>query len=588
VGGNNAVLLCAVALAGIAGFGSLGAGMDTAIGHDANGKSARVSMPAHRGTAAPAMVVSTEAGICVGPCEWVKDNVIDRAVGAGEAVFETATGVDVDVDSGLVAFGIDLLAEQVNKRVLSPFVDGLAGEGCNGFNLSCALGRAADIVAPDEFLGPTVDFLFEQSSIFASHVADRLGDMDELFDFAGSALDRVGLGPLGSVLERLERGLGFLEEKLGEYAAFSDEWSGRCTMDLGIDIAEQQTPPPNRSGGTRYTTFNQANGRSPCFRKGSMRTRQAEYLSQFESDVLAFQEVDFHNQRSGGVNTALEVIRKMHPAFNAFLDEERYVEVGPGGTCPPVAADRACMQHLADGSTIYRTTDGSLVFGPASEKPNIGDSSDVNFSALGTSPFGNATFIAEDHQLTDAYTVNFAPPDFPEGSKPIWDMSDAELAERNRRVGEAAEDWGATESRAAMVTTIVQPDGTVQTVFNVHLGGRSDGMAYKAAELQLLAHLIRHERSLGREVVLLGDCNVVGDAGAKRDGSTYKQRRNEERLMDTFLASAGLKLAGGGEGSGVGTIDQVWVSDDQVVTQHDQYGTGGTSDHRKAVTVTTE
>jgi endonuclease/exonuclease/phosphatase family metal-dependent hydrolase len=611
--GEKVMLLCLVALGGIGGFGFLGTSMDGAI---AGGVASSAAAAAATPGATPLSAQAGLCGVCEDAADWVEEEVVDPVVDTGENLIEDTTGVGVDInrngdDGGgfslgdVFETGKDVLGGGANilrrgagaigsgfkDHFLTPLVNGLSGEGCSGFSPTCLLGQGLDAVVPDELIGPVGDFIFEKSGILAGWVSDALDRTGGLFDFASDTLDRFGLGGLTNFVDALEITLGLAGDKLDEYEELSDQWSGRCTMDHGVKTVPEQIPAPNRSGGTRYGTFNQANGRNPCFRQGSMRDAQAEYLSQLDADVLAFQEVDHENQRSGGKNTALEVIRKMHPAFNAFLDEDRFVEVGPGESCPTVTAEQACMQHMADGSVVYRTTDGSLVFGPASEKQNIGEASDLNFNALGKSPFGNATYIAEDHELLDSYSVNLAPPNFPEGSEPIWEMTNEELAARNAQVRAAAESWGAQESRAANVTTIKQPDGTVQTVFNVHLGGRDDGMEYKAAELGLLAELIRHEQALGHEVVLLGDCNVVADAGRDTDGATpekRKQRQNEELLMDTFLANAGLVLAGGGEGTGVGTIDQIWVSEDQVVTQHGQFGTGGTSDHKKAIVVTTE
>lgn len=302
----------------------------------------------------------------------------------------------------------------------------------------------------------------------------------------------------------------------------------------GSLLSGQDLPKPE---GVRFVTLNQANG-SPDARYRSEETRAsaADMLGNGGANVIALQEVDDFNSRSGNVNTALDMVQRMNPAFAVFSIEgdARFETAASGASCTKLP----CKQTLEDGTVLYRTRSGTLSFHPADLELQFADGPGAlkallreRGKAFKRRPWGNAIYMDGNVEFESAATIK--------------------LPEPNPN----------TQKRSAGVMRgSIEVDGkTVQrTVINTQLK-----LGDRKSQYERLAEMIRQEHDAGREVVLMGDFNA---------------KANDPDLQ-AAMKSAGMSLAGS-QG-----IDLTWVSATTTTGQANAFNNGGVSDHGESAFV---
>ncbi|MFP2908355.1 endonuclease/exonuclease/phosphatase family protein, partial [Pyxidicoccus sp. 3LFB2] len=327
--------------------------------------------------------------------------------------------------------------------------------------------------------------------------------------------------------------------------------------------SEPQAPedlPPVPPGGTGVLTLNTANGADEYYGTDENREAQADLIQETGASIVALQEVDVGLERSGGVNTALELVRKLNPAFDAFTTGE-LTPVPIGADAPPTA-----IREGADGTTLYQTPEGTLVTGESFSGDDRG--------GLGTrseeATYGNAVYVAPPNRVVDAYTVVLpnsggadpasGPPDLAAlGSGPVTDAEREALKAYN----EGIRDGGGEEPRTALVTRVVGPDGKEQSIINVHLAAGEENQALRDAQLAYLAQVVEAESKgpPAREVVVMGDFNDTTE--------------HVGEYLGTGEGGAGLNRTVGGHNAGIENYDQIWTSSGLDTSHSAQVDTGG-------------
>jgi hypothetical protein len=81
-------------------------------------------------------------------------------------------------------------------------------------------------------------------------------------------------------------------------------------------VSPDELPDPGQ--GTGVLTLNLANGAHEKYRTAENRQAQAELIQDTGARIVGFQEVDVGAGRTGHVHTALDVVRRLNPAFDVF------------------------------------------------------------------------------------------------------------------------------------------------------------------------------------------------------------------------------------------------------------------------------
>ncbi|AKI99172.1 endonuclease/exonuclease/phosphatase family protein [Archangium gephyra] len=313
--------------------------------------------------------------------------------------------------------------------------------------------------------------------------------------------------------------------------------------------------PPARQGGTGILTLNTANGAGEQYNDPKNREAQAELIRQSGASIIGFQEVDVGLERSEGVNTALDVVARFEPGFSVFTEKKmKPVDIHH----EPVSLPAIREGH--DGTTLYQTEEGTLVTGESFSGDDRG--------GLGTSStestYGNAIYVAAPQQVTEAYTVALPsyfnvegdgqPGSIVQGASPeeLAALADGQLTPEERdRLGADNErlrdlpnagNLVSSEPRSALVTRVRNPDGTEQTIINVHVAVEPE--ALRDAQLAYIAQLAAAESKgpPAREVVVMGDFNSYSDQVAEH------------------FEAVGLEQVVGGPSEDGANIDQIWTT----------------------------
>jgi len=343
----------------------------------------------------------------------------------------------------------------------------------------------------------------------------------------------------------------------------------------GRPIRARDLPPPGE--GLRVVTYNAAQGaKLDAYRSGENRADQARLLNEVQAGVIAFQEVDQQLDRSGDVNTALDVVRRLNPALAPFAEGSVPAQALNGGLVE--AGDmRPALLQGADGTTVHESGGGALV------NANVLDASLRPVRGDNEGSYGMATYVAPPFELTEAYTYllpRTAEAGLSSQRERISGLADgplsaserAELSDANVALREAKT---AQEPRAALVTRVRDPrnpEAPERSIINVHL---STDAAVREAQMEVVAELVRAESSATppREVVLLGDFNA------------------QPVELEEVMARAGMRRVVGSPNApaderGTANIDLVWVSRDAETEASAQLKTEGTTDHVHAGTTT--
>jgi hypothetical protein len=323
-----------------------------------------------------------------------------------------------------------------------------------------------------------------------------------------------------------------------------------------------ELPPPGR--GTGLLTINTANGAGDEYRDPANRQAQADLIRDTGASIVAFQEVDVNVDRSGNVNTALDIVARLEPSFAVFAR----------GGAPTVdihaPAPGTAVRTGEDGTTLYQTPEGTLVTGESFSGDDRGIAGDHGADAT----YGNALYVAAPERVTEAYTLSL-PSTTGEGA--LGAATPAELAaladgpltaEERARLGdnnEALRNRGGPEPRAALVTRVTGPDGQERTIINVHLAS-ADDPKLREAQLEYLAQVVAAESKgpPAREVVVMGDFN----SSTAEVGAAFE--------------SVGLERVVGGSKPGGANFDQVWTTAGLDTHDSAQVDTEGVSDHKYA------
>lgn len=343
----------------------------------------------------------------------------------------------------------------------------------------------------------------------------------------------------------------------------------------GRPIRARELPPPG--DGLRVVTYNAAQGaKLDAYRSGENRADQARLLNEVQAGVIAFQEVDQQLDRSGDVNTALDVVRRLNPALAPFVEGTVPAQPLTGGLAQARGEGLALLKG-ADGTTVQESGEGALVNAAvldAAHRPVRGDDE---------GSYGMATYVAPPFELTEAYTYllpRTSDAGLTSQRERIQDLAEGPLSAHERSVlaeanGRLREERTAQEPRAALVTRVRDPrnaEAPERSIINVHL---STDAAVREAQMEVIAELVRAESSATppREVVLLGDFNA------------------QPVELEEVMARAGMRRVVGSPNAsaderGTANIDLVWVSRDAETEASAQLKTEGTTDHVHAGTTT--
>lgn len=333
---------------------------------------------------------------------------------------------------------------------------------------------------------------------------------------------------------------------------------------FGRPVEARELPDPG--AGTAVMTLNLANGAGEGYRTPENRAKQAALIADARASVVGFQEVDAGVDRTRDVNTALDVVRRLNPAFDPFFS----------GPPVPVVDLHApvvgtALRQGADGTRLYQTPNATLILGESFS----GDDRPVAGDGGADATYGNALYVAAPNRVAEAYTV-VLPHSVSSDSPPTADRQQltalahggvtaeerAALGARNEGIRDAA----ASEPRTALVARLVGPDGKERTIINVHLAAGKENESLRQKQLAYLADLVRAEAggSPAREVLVMGDFN---------DSTTDVGRG---------LEPAGLRRVVGGKKESFGNIDQVWVTGGMTTDTSAQVKTRGVTDHPHA------
>lgn len=305
---------------------------------------------------------------------------------------------------------------------------------------------------------------------------------------------------------------------------------------LPIMLLMACTPAPRT---VRVMTLNAANGAGDRFRTSDTRSLQRSLLQ--GADIAALQEVDVGVERSGKLNTPLEVAG---PAFSGCTFAV---------TAAPHLSPDGVLRCSADAGTVlfglgFRGNDGvsGIIDADTSLNPA---SEDRSPDAL----YGNALVI-RGLKLDSAVVVALPV---------VTDMSLEPYATLSK---------GPLEALAAHnLATRTMPDNEPRSVLVARLGKivvlathleTAAFPAVRAAQLNAALAIARAERAQGRRVIFMGDFN-----------------------MPSSEAEAVLADAGFAHSVGDG-IDQVWADPSLSVSEVSERPTEGASDHPVAPSVT--
>jgi endonuclease/exonuclease/phosphatase family metal-dependent hydrolase len=321
--------------------------------------------------------------------------------------------------------------------------------------------------------------------------------------------------------------------------------------------------PDVPAGSTGVLTLNLANGKEDQgFREAENRTAQAKLIEETGASVLALQEVDVGVNRSGNVNTALDVVRQVKG--NESFDRA----FTPEGELKPDAPPGSSKRAYDDGSTLFQTDAGTLVTGTSF---TAGPQHQIEGDAGPDASYGNALYVGKPNQVVDAYTVVL--PGDPNNPGPAVDLvpqGDGKLTEAQRDQLAARNNELRTlpgEPRSALVARVVGEDGRPKTIINTHLA-TSDNEELRKAQLQYVSQIVNAERQAQppREVVVLGDLNS-----------------SPQEVEDAFTgAGTGLQKDVGGNKASFGNYDQVWSTPGLNTHTSAQVFTQGVTDHQYA------
>lgn len=364
-------------------------------------------------------------------------------------------------------------------------------------------------------------------------------------------------------------------EELGDLFTPGRASPEKAPRGYGHPIRARDLPPPG--DGLRVVTYNAAQGaKLDAYRSGENHADQARLLNEVQAGVIAFQEVDQQLDRSGDVNTALEVVRRLNPALAPFAEETVPAQPLSGGLAAAQLGAPALLEG-ADGTTVHQSGEGALV------NANVLDAALRPVSGDQEGSYGMATYVAPPFELTEAYTYLLPRTGEAglEGQRsrigalaegPLSDAERAGLADANSTLREAQT---AQEPRAALITRVRDPrdpESPERSIINVHL---STDASVREAQMEVVAELVRAEASATppREVVLLGDFNA------------------QPVELEAVMARAGMRRVVGSPNApaderGTRNIDLVWVSNDVETEASAQLKTEGTTDHVHAGTTT--
>ncbi len=333
---------------------------------------------------------------------------------------------------------------------------------------------------------------------------------------------------------------------------------------------------PNPGGGVRVLSLNLANGAGDAFRTAATREKQAALLREARVAVAAFQEVDVGTIRSGQVNSALDVVRRLGG------DYSRCDEADAGQVTPLADGTWRCA---ADGGTVVFgegfAGDSLFASGDSGVPVGIDDGDDaLNPTGTDTSPrarFGNAAWVDARWSVVEAFTYSL-PPDVNASAwrddalvaavtgEALAPAARAALGARHARIRDAP----GIEPRAALIVRVSRPGRPLLSVVTTHLEAGPDAAALRAVQLETVARLAVAERAgpPARELVVLGDFNQSPiEVGA-------------------FLGDAGFRLEAGEPDAGIENVDQVWVDAMLQTEAGAQVRTHGASDHPHAACTT--
>jgi endonuclease/exonuclease/phosphatase family metal-dependent hydrolase len=276
----------------------------------------------------------------------------------------------------------------------------------------------------------------------------------------------------------------------------------------------------------RLVTFNVQHGRGDDGATDADRLARA--VAALDADVVALQEVDRGQARSGGADLA----RVVAEAVGAH--DHRYVPAlaGQVGASPLVAARAAGPGRRARPAAVVRALVGA---GGTARRARGDEPPEVP---------GYGIALLSRHPVRAWHRVRL-----PVGTP--WLFGRVRL--------------GADEPRAAVAAVVETPQGPL-TVVNTHL---SSWRRWNRLQLRWLA---RRLRGAPRPLVLLGDLNIPGDVPAQRTGwrdavvtPTFPRRRPRSAI-DHVLLDGAVRAAGPARAVDLGLSDHLAVVVDLEVT----------------------
>ncbi|MFP3714253.1 endonuclease/exonuclease/phosphatase family protein [Puerhibacterium sp. TATVAM-FAB25] len=277
----------------------------------------------------------------------------------------------------------------------------------------------------------------------------------------------------------------------------------------------------------RLVTFNVQHGRGDDGATDADRLARA--VAALDADVVALQEVDRGQARSGGADLA----RAVAEAVGAH--DHRYVPAlaGPVGASPLVAARAAAGPgRRARPAAVVRALLGA---GGAGSAPGAGTRRARGDEPPEVPAYGIA--LLSRHPVRAWHRVRL-----PVGTP--WLLGRVRL--------------GPDEPRAAVAAVVETPQGPL-TVVNTHL---SSWRRWNRVQLRWLA---RRLRGAPRPLVLLGDLNIPGDLPAQRTGwrdvvtaPTFPRRRPRSTI-DHVLLDGAVRATGPARAVDLGLSDHLAV-----------------------------
>lgn len=286
----------------------------------------------------------------------------------------------------------------------------------------------------------------------------------------------------------------------------------------------------------RLVTFNVQHGRGDDGTTDADRLARA--VAALDADVVALQEVDRGQARSGGADLA----RVVAEAVGA--QDHRYVPAlaGQVGASPLVAARAAAgAGRWARWAAVVRALVGAGGAGGGARRARGDEPAEVP---------GYGIALLSRHPVRAWHRVRL-----PVGTP--WLLGRVRL--------------GADEPRAAVAAVVETPQGPL-TVVNTHL---SSWRRWNRVQLRWLA---RRLRDAPRPLVLLGDLNIPGDAPAEQTGwrdavttPTFPRRRPRSAI-DHVLLDGAVRATGPARAVDLGLSDHLAVVVDLELTRNPDTG----------------